>query len=529
MLVSKNVCLYANILYICKMNRIKFLFFLLLNLNFFVLAQDLSDVYRWSFVGIGGTSRSAGLANAVTALGGDAMNATLNPAGLGLYRKFDLMFTLSTRVGSTTSKYIETTSNASRFNLAISNFAFVLPLNPENRDGDTWQGAVVSFHLNQYNNFARRTTFSGYNAINSICDFYAQEGNRTGVSENTYFGRLGYNTFLTDSAGTSSLLPAIKGGKVNQSFDRFEAGRMGEYGIAIAGNYAEKLFLGAGVNIVSGVYNREIEYSEEAENATYNYILSDNGGTDGYGLFRSTYNDILKTKATGVNARLGILFKPNNKLRIGLHYQTPTYLAMEDTYTTEVTSDFTAKIGNPTFAAPSYIDSIRGGYEYYMITPGRLSLGAAVFIAKKGFVTGEVEYVNYTNASIGDANNSFKEINKQIGKNFQAVLNFKVAGELRLDQYFQARAGFAALTTPLNLVAREYNTANNKTVHIMGWQPNITGGLGYRDEDFYVDLAGIWNLSEEKYYPYIVDDTPSPLAINSFRMLQIFFTIGFRF
>lgn len=511
-----------------KMNITKFLFFLTLNAAVSVFAQDLSDVYRWSFTGIGGTSRSAGLANTVTALGGDAMNATINPAGLGMYRKGDLMLTFSTRIGSTSSKYIETTSNAGRFNFAISNFAYVLPLNPDDRGGEGWQGAVVSFHLNQYNNFARRTNFSGYNAFNSICDFYAQEGNRTGVSDNTYFGRLGYNTYLTDSAGTSALLPAIDGGKVNQSFNRFEAGRMGDYGIALAGNYSEKLFLGAGVNIVRGVYNREIEYSEEAENASYNYILSNNGGNDGYGLFRSTYNDVLKTKATGFNAKFGILYKPNNAFRLGLQYQTPTFLGMEDTYTTEVTADFSKKIGNPNFAAPSYTDSIRGKYEYSIVTPARLNLGAAFFIKRRGFVTGELEYINYTRASINDASNSFREVNKQIARNFQAAINFKIAGELRLDDHFQVRTGFAALTTPLNSKAREY-TANNQVTRVLGWQPNITGGFGYRDEDFYIDLTGIWNLSEEKYYPYILNNSLSPLAINSFSMVQIFFTIGFRF
>jgi len=510
------------------MNIVKFLFLLALNTAFCVSAQDLSDVYRWSFIGVGGTGRAAGLANAVTALGGDAMNATINPAGLGLYRKGDLMFTLSTRIGSASSKYIETTSNASRFNLAVSNFAYVLPLNPDNRGGEGWQGAVVSFHLNQYNNFARRTIFSGYNTTNSICDFYAQEGNRTGVGDNTYFGRLGYNTFLTDSAGTSALLPAIAGGKVNQSFNRFEAGRMGEYGMALAGNYAEKLFLGVGVNIVRGVYNREIEYSEETENASYNYILSNNGGNDGYGLFRSTYSDVLKTKATGVNAKFGILFKPNNTVRFGVQFQTPTFLGMEDTYTTEVTSDFSKKVGNPNFAAPSYTDSLRGKYSYNITTPARINAGTAFFFAKRGFVTGELEYVNYTRAGISDQNNSFREVNKQIARNFQAVINFKVAGELRLDDHFQVRAGFAALTTPLNANAREY-TANNRVTRVMGWQPNVTGGFGYREDGFYMDLVGVWNLSEEKYYPYITNDTPSPLAINSFSMVQIFFTIGFRF
>ncbi|MCS7075803.1 MAG: hypothetical protein NZ455_03800 [Bacteroidia bacterium] len=505
------------------------LLFYTLSIFYTCLSQDLSDVYRWSFTGIGGTARSAGLANTVTALGGDAMNATINPAGLGLYRKNDVMITLSTRLGNTSSRYIETASSAARLNFAISNFAYVMPVKQSNRDEEAWQGTVLSFHINQYNNFARRTVFSGFNTFNSICDFYAQEGNRTGVGDNTYFGRLGWNSYLIDSAGTNQLLPAIEGGQVEQSFDRFEAGRMGEYGIGLARNYAEKLFIGVSGNIVGAVYKREIEYTEESgQNASFNYILSRNGGTDGYGLFRSTYTDVLKTTGIGVNARFGILYKPNNVIRLGLHVQTPSAISLEDQYRTTVSSDFSVRIGSPNFTAPSYTDSIQGTYQYNITTPARMCLGGAVFFARRGFITSEVEYVNYLRALISARDNPLREVNRQIRQSFQAVLNFKVAGEVRLDDCHQLRVGFAALTTPLNPKAREY-TANNSVQRITGWQPNITAGFGYRKQDFYMDVAAIWNLTEEKYYPYVLVDSPSPLSINRYTMLQIFFTIGGRF
>lgn len=493
-----------------------------------LLAQDISDVYRWSYIGIGGTARSAGLANAITAVGGDAMSASINPAGLGLYRKADLMFTLSTRTGTNRTNYLEDATQAGRFNMAISNLAMVFPVSENDRDGDSWQGLTAAFYLNQTNNFARRTEFSGYNATNSICDYYTQEAFRTGVGTSSYYSGMAYNTYLIDTVNTTSYLSAIAGGKVNQNFSRFESGRLGEYGMALSGNYAEKFFIGAGVNIVRGVYKREIEYSEETQNgASFNYTFSNNG-TDGYGLFRSTLTDNLRTTATGVNAKLGILIKPNNTLRVGINFQSPTLLSLTDTYSSEITSDFSYKIGNPTFTAPNFLDSLRGTYNYSITTPAHLNVGAAIILDKKLMLTGEIEYINYLNARISDRNNSFKAVTREVARSFRAVLNTKLAAEYRLTKGFQVRAGFAMLNSPFAAKAREY-TSNGSVKTLAGWQPNVSGGVGFRDEEYYFDLVGIWNLSQEKYYPYTVSSTPSPLAISKYSVVQIFFTLGFRF
>ena len=51
------------------------------------LAQNTDDAIRYSQTITGGTALSAGMGGAIGALGGDYSVASVNPAGLGLYRK----------------------------------------------------------------------------------------------------------------------------------------------------------------------------------------------------------------------------------------------------------------------------------------------------------------------------------------------------------------------------------------------------------------------------------------------------------
>ena len=64
-------------------------------------AQDLMDALRYSNIAVSGTARAGAMGNAFGALGGDFTSASINPAGLGLYRSSEFTVTpisMSTRV-----------------------------------------------------------------------------------------------------------------------------------------------------------------------------------------------------------------------------------------------------------------------------------------------------------------------------------------------------------------------------------------------------------------------------------------------
>ena len=70
---------------------------------FLIHAQDLADALRYSNIAVSGTARAGAMGNAFGALGGDFTSASINPAGIGLYRSSELTITPisgSTRVES---------------------------------------------------------------------------------------------------------------------------------------------------------------------------------------------------------------------------------------------------------------------------------------------------------------------------------------------------------------------------------------------------------------------------------------------
>jgi hypothetical protein len=56
-------------------------------------AQNQVDALRYSQIYPGGTARSTAMGGAFGALGGDFYSASLNPAGLGVYRSSEFTFT----------------------------------------------------------------------------------------------------------------------------------------------------------------------------------------------------------------------------------------------------------------------------------------------------------------------------------------------------------------------------------------------------------------------------------------------------
>ena len=60
------------------------------------------DIQRFSERQIIGTARYVGMGGAMTAIGGDASAVQDNPAGLGLYRRSEVMLTLSETIDRTT-------------------------------------------------------------------------------------------------------------------------------------------------------------------------------------------------------------------------------------------------------------------------------------------------------------------------------------------------------------------------------------------------------------------------------------------
>jgi hypothetical protein len=155
--------------------------------------------------------------------------------------------------------------------------------------------------------------------------------------------------------------------------------------------------------------------------------------------------------------------------------------------------------------------------EYTLKTPLRLNGGAALFFNKAGFISADVEYLNYRGNRFNARNFSMAEDNQVIQDIYQPVVNVKLGGEYRFNM-FRLRAGAGYFSDPY---------AGN--TEISRSRLNLSAGAGIRLPSFYVDLAVLNDSFNTVYTPYeaSVGDLPIVETLNS--MTRAVLTLGFNF
>ena len=79
-------------------------------------AQNETDALRYSLLNMGGTARYNAMGGAFGALGGDMTTLSINPAGIGVYRKSEFSFTTAFDAFGTDATYNGTTAGQSEAN-----------------------------------------------------------------------------------------------------------------------------------------------------------------------------------------------------------------------------------------------------------------------------------------------------------------------------------------------------------------------------------------------------------------------------
>ena len=139
---------------------------------------------------------------------------------------------------------------------------------------------------------------------------------------------------------------------------------------------------------------------------------------------------------------------------------------------------------------------------------------------QKGFITAEVEFLNYGNGEFSDPNNPgsnyFQDLNNVISQQFQNAINMRIGGELKFNT-IMTRAGFGYYSNP-------YLDAD-----INGTRLTVSGGLGWRNKGKFIDLTYMHNIVKDGYYPYRLNDNYfAPVNIKG-GAGNVLLTFGFKF
>ena len=169
-------------------------------------------------------------------------------------------------------------------------------------------------------------------------------------------------------------------------------------------------------------------------------------------------------------------------------------------------------------------------YDYDMVTPLRATLSAALVLGKKGLISADYEYVDYSIAKLrnGGDGEEFTDQNNDISEIYKPAGNFRFGGEYRLSDNFALRAGYELYPSAYNESAfgtSQPNAGLNYTV--------LSAGLGYSSGSFFFDAA--YRLSRFTEYNLLypapqTNNYPAPeMAKSDFSNGKVLFTFGFRF
>lgn len=480
-------------------------------LSIAAFAQDEIDALRYSITSPMGTARSMGFGGALGSIGADFTSISVNPAGIGLYRKSEFMFTPSIRTGKASATYLQNTvdDNATRLTLNNIGIVFTRAERGKRYDKSNWKAASFAFGVNRIADFNRGYTYSGLmkgggNDHSSFSELFVADAN--GNSANTTnagsLAYLGYQSYLVnfDSASNSYYTLANWQTGLNQTRNVVEHGGINELAFAVGGNYQEHFMIGATLGVPILRYTRDA-YFEETD-------ASGNANND-FAAFRYTEN--LQTNGLGINVKLGMIFKPSDYFRVGLALHTPTWYSLSDVYNESVTANTEGFSGINTAKNPE------NQFDYRLTTPWKGVLSASVLMGKYGFITADYEYVDYASIRY-NFNSQYKNQesvrNANIKTAYQAASNLRVGIEARMNTFF-LRGGFGYFGSP-------YKNSINNTNRL-----DFSGGIGFRGAKFFADIAFVHSVYDQYVTPYSLPaPVTTPTAKLANQMNNIAFTLG---
>jgi len=494
------------------MKRIfSYVVFMLSIYPFVSIGQTATEAYRLSTSDPMGTARNLGVGNSMFAIGPDFSAIGSNPAGLGGYGKSEFLITSSFSASNyssafTTDRFTTTTGHYNK--LTLPNIGFVLQSRPQN---SRWNSSNWAIGLNRTAEYNRELQYAG-STLGSITDSWKE--NATGVSPDDL------NGFEEGLAYTSGAIYDFENDNIYEtdynlntlySLRKQESviieGGKSELFLAYGADYDQKILFGFSVGLPIVNFTQSRHYDEL------------DGDEDGVPFFNELeYNSSINTTGYGWNAKIGIIVKPTKFVNLALAIHTPSKLSLTDNFNTTLSYDFTDDQHN----GPITAESPFGSFSYSLRTPWSASGGIGIIAGKSGFIAASAKLTDYSGMkydySVRGNSNQFESIERKVNDDIKTIygsaLQLNMGGEIVLEK-FRFRGGVSLAQSP-------YNNDNSL-------DPSYHGGLGFREDHFYIDLGYVLTKEDDGYGPYETIQAPQPLVVIDNTHHRISATFGLKF
>ena len=498
------------------------------------IAQDSSpygyyfDALRFSSTYSGGSARTQALGGSNVALGAEMTSISGNPAGLGMFNRSEISITPGFTFATNQTRLNGSKTNNQSIYGHLDNIGLVINNISDGTKG--WLGGSFGFSVNKISDFNSEFKYSAGNAQNSLVDYFIEsaygisEGNIPALEEVTDITSLAYYTYLIGplsvidpadpddeyfSDVTSFIRPSL-----NQEELIKTSGSQYQWSLSYGGNLADVLYVGFGLGVVSLNYNAQKTYVE----SNFDYSAND----PSYEPINSiNLDEELNVTGTGINGTFGLIIRPVAFFRLGASITTPTMYQLKDTYNGTLAADWNnflySDVNGDTTLNYLEASTAQVASRYRLSTPLKATVGTAIFLGKLGFITADIEYLDYGSTWLESNDFSMDADNDYIKNNFGEALNLKAGIEIRLDA-LRLRAGYALDQVPITANI-DYKSSNQR----------ISAGIGLHLENFYADFTVVNSQINSDYSPYTLADNSHPeiqLWTNNFSGLL---TLGFSF
>ena len=525
-----------------KRNR---LFILAAVLPAFVTLQAQTSYEAANLLGsdLTGTARYVGMGGAMGALGADISTMGVNPAGIGLFRSYDLSMSFG---GNWVTQH--TRSNIGR-NRSFDSYATfdnigVVLANKMSND-DALRFVNYGFNYRNVKRFGGKMGMSAnlgglsqtgqmaWQAYENYDNVFAEDfdpNNPNGFYKTNYYNdpRIGWLTLL-GADGRLIDASAMDGGAYYPSYlnnySERVTGGIDACDFNLSFNLVDAVYLGVTFTTYDVERRLESSYTEYFDGGEY------------------TLDNYYYTVGSGYDFKFGAIVRPfeNSSFRIGVSATTPAVYTLTDYNSAIVRSTipfYDAATGEE-WTEPFYMDTQSDEAfdgdcytEYTLITPAKINVSMGGTIGTSLAIGAEYEYANNGAAKLYyDDGNENVTMNTHTADNFTAQHTFRLGIEKMFAGSFYTRLGYNSTTggyksdawkmIPVNSV--QTNTAYKNIISTN----NYTCGIGFRGDSFYADAALLVSSQQADFYPF-ADSALQATKLNR-QLTKGMMTIGFRF
>lgn len=444
-------------------------------------SQEVSDALRYSQDNLTGTARFRAMSGAFGAVGGDLSAISVNPAGSAVFTNNQAGVTLSNQNTKNNSNYFGTQTSDKDNSFILNQAGAIFVFNDRNPNNN-WKKIAIGASYENTNNFNNNTFSAGTNPTNSVANYFLAYANGIPLGDisnipyrdqfydeqQAYFGYQGFviNPVADSDSNTEYTSNVPAGGNYYHENEIYERGYNSKLSFNIATSYADRIFLGANLNVHVTDYRRTSSFYEDNANPLE--------ATETISNLR--FNNDLYTYGNGFSFQVGAIAKVTEAFRLGLAYESNTWYELYDELSQSISTTRQANGGEELYKTVN--PNVVNVYEAYTLqTPGKFTFSGAYVFGKSGLISVDYSIKDYSNAKYKPTDDlGFRGVNADISNQLTNNGELRVGAEYKIKQ-LSLRGGYRFEGSPYK----------DKTT--IGDLNSYSAGLGYNFGGTRVDLA----------------------------------------